>query len=561
MPSTVPSAPSATDLGAQGPVTMIGPDFPFPYDEHLRHPAGLGRVPAAKLGTEVAVIGAGLAGAVAAHELLKLGLRPVVYEADRIGGRLRSDRFAGHPEAFAEMGAMRFPPSATSFFHYVDACGLHTKAFPNPLTPAAGSTVVDLKGVSHYARGLEDLPPVFGEVADAWLGALEEGAQLGAMQEAIRNRDTAGMKRLWNPLVRALDDESFYGFLARSPHFARFSFREIFGQVGFGTGGWDTDFPNSMLEILRVVYTAADDDHVTIVEGSEELPRRLLALPARDGMSVRDLHAGGRLLPAVVQMARTGDGGTRIVDAGGGDRTYEAVVFTPQNWILLNRMRADERLFPPLVWTAMERTHYMEASKVFVLVDRPFWKDADPATGRQVMSMTLTDRMPRGSYLLETAAGDDGPGVVCLSYTWTDDAMKWLPLSVEDRVAVAMASLRQIYPHVDLSSRTIAPPLTVSWENESWFSGAFKANLPGQYRYQRRVFSHFMQDGLDPEHRGIFLAGDDVSWTAGWAEGAVQTALNAVWGVVHHLGGETHPDNPGPGDRFAELAPVELPED
>ena len=28
--------------------------------------------------------------------------------------------------------------------------------------------------------------------------------------------------------------------------------REVFGQVGFGTGGWDSDFPNSMLEILRV---------------------------------------------------------------------------------------------------------------------------------------------------------------------------------------------------------------------------------------------------------------------------------------------------------------------
>ena len=46
----------------------------------------------------------------------------------------------------------------------------------------------------------------------------------------------------------------------------------------------------------------------------------------------------------------------------------------------------------------------------------------------------------------------------------------------------------------------------------------------------------------------MFLAGDDVSWTAGWAEGAVQTALNAVWGVMHHFGGATHPDNPGPGD-------------
>ena len=61
----------------------------------------------------------------------------------------------------------------------------------------------------------------------------------------------------------------------------------------------------------------------------------------------------------------------------------------------------------------------------------------------------------------------------------------------------------------------------------------------------------------------IFLAGDDVSWTAGWAEGAVTTALNAVWGVMHQFGGSTAAENPGPGDvfvergslRFADLGP------
>jgi tryptophan 2-monooxygenase len=28
--------------------------------------------------------------------------------------------------------------------------------------------------------------------------------------------------------------------------------------------------------------------------------------------------------------------------------------------------------------------------------------------------------------------------------------------------------------------------------------------------------------------------------------------------VLHHFGGSTHPDNPGPGDLFDELAPVAL---
>jgi monoamine oxidase len=123
-----------------------------------------------------------------------------------------------------------------------------------------------------------------------------------------------------------------------------------------------------------------------------------------------------------------------------------------------------------------------------------------------------------------------------------------------------LQSLHEIYPTVDVRRHIIGDPVTVSWEAEPNFMGAFKANLPGHYRYQRRLFTHFMQDRLEPRFRGLFLAGDDVSWTAGWAEGAVQTALNAVWGVVRQFGGSTDPGNPGPGDVFDDIAPISLPD-
>ena len=99
----------------------------------------------------------------------------------------------------------------------------------------------------------------------------------------------------------------------------------------------------------------------------------------------------------------------------------------------------------------------------------------------------------------------------------------------------------------------------MSWENDRHFLGAFKGALPGHYRYNQRMYGHFMHRGSPPERRGIFLAGDDVSWTPGWAEGAVQTALNATWGVMAHLGGQTSKDNPGPGDLYPEIGPIELP--
>jgi tryptophan 2-monooxygenase len=530
---------------------MFGPDHPFAYDDWVSHPAGLGRIPPEHQQKEVAIVGGGLAGIVTAHELVKLGLKPVVYEADRIGGRLRTEPFDGVPGAIAEMGAMRFPPSSTTLNHYIEQANLQTRPFPNPLTPSTPSTVIDLKGQTHYARTIDDLPPIYREVAQAWDAALEQRAQLHEMQAAIRARDARAIKAIWDPIVARLDDVSFYGFLAAAEPFAPFSRREIFGQVGFGTGGWDTDFPNSMLEILRVVYTGADDEHRSIVGGSQQLPERLWA----DGPA--QLHPGGVPRPAVVEMYRTAEGIT-VHDASGDIRTFGALVFTAQGWMLLSRIRTDEALFPADVWTAIERTHYMQSSKTFVAVDRPFWKETDPATGRDVMSMTLTDRMPRGTYLLDD--GDDRPAVICLSYTWTDDSSKWLVLDAEERVEVALDSLRAIYPNVDVRRRIIANPITISWEREPWFMGAFKANLPGHYRYQRRLYTHFVQDDLAPAHRGVFLAGDDVSWTAGWAEGAVQTALNAVWGVTRHFGGATHPDNPGPGDDFETLAPVALPE-
>ncbi|RYE83594.1 MAG: hypothetical protein EOP19_13545, partial [Hyphomicrobiales bacterium] len=51
--------------------------------------------------------------------------------------------------------------------------GLATRPFPNPLTAAAGSTVVDLESEHFYAETLADLPPLFQEVAAAYADALE----------------------------------------------------------------------------------------------------------------------------------------------------------------------------------------------------------------------------------------------------------------------------------------------------------------------------------------------------------------------------------------------------
>lgn len=554
-----------TPRAGKPPVTLFGPDFPFAFDDWLAHPRGLGSIPASRHGEEVAIVGAGIAGLVAAYELMKLGLKPVVYEAARLGGRLRSEPFGGAPDIVADLGGMRFPVSGRAFYHYVDKLGLQTRPFPNPLTPAAGSTVIDLEGVSHYAEQLGDLPVIFREVARAWADALEEGAHFSGIQDAIRERDPVRLKALWNELVPRWDDRTFYDFVASSKSFSQLSFqhREIFGQVGFGTGGWDSDFSNSMLEILRVVLTNCEDEQRLIVGGAEQVPRGLWhRVPAHcahwpAGISLSRLHDGAPR-PGVRSIARTAGGKLAVTDFWGETREYPAVLTTCQSWLLTTQIECEEALFSQKMWMALDRTRYMQSSKTFVMVDRPFWKDKDPQTGRDVMSMTLTDRLTRGTYLFDN--GEGRPGVICLSYAWMSDAMKMLPHPVEKRVNLALGALKKIYPKVDIASHIIGNPVTVSWEADPNFLGAFKGALPGHYRYNHRMFSHFMQDDLPDAQRGIFIAGDDVSWTPAWVEGAVQTSLNAVWGIMRHFDGASHPGNPGPGDRYAELGPLSLPD-
>lgn len=550
-------------MHAQKPVTAFGPDFPFAYDDWLTHPAGLGALPETSHGKAVAVIGAGASGVIAAFELMKMGLRPILYESAKFGGRLRSEIFEGTEDVIAELGGMRFPVSSRAFYHYVDLLGLESRPFPNPLTATAGSTVIDLEGETHFARTLDDLPQIYHEVAAAYRAALEEHSDFAALTQAVRDRDVTRLKALWDPLVARWDERTFYDFVVSSQAFQGLSFRhrEVFGQVGFGTGGWDSDFPNSMLEILRVNLLELDDHQRWIVGGVENVLHRLWrkAAPCAhwpEGTTLAGLN-GGATLGRAVRIARNGAEGLTVTDQWGVARDYAAVLVTCQSHLLTTSVAVDEALFDQKLWMALDRTRYMQAAKTFVMVDRPFWTDPGP-DGRPLLSMTLTDRITRGTYFFDN--GPDKPAVICLSYSWMTDALKVLPHGAEKRVELALAALERIYPQVDIRSHIRGTPICVSWEADENFLGGFKGALPGHYRYNHRMYGHFIQKDMPQAQRGIFMAGDGVSWTPAWVEGAVQTALNAVWGIMTHLGGSSPAQNPGPGDLWDRIGPVRLPD-
>ena len=156
--------------------------------------------------------------------------------------------------------------------------------FPIRLSPATPSTVIDLEGKTIYVEKLDDLPPMFQEIGEAWAKALEEGAGFAAIQEAIRARDVTTLKDIWNRLIPIWDDRSFYDFVATSYAFAEPALSVSRGfrpgrlrhrRLGFGLSQFDARNP------ARRASPNCDENQRYIVGGVEQVPRGLWKLTSR----------------------------------------------------------------------------------------------------------------------------------------------------------------------------------------------------------------------------------------------------------------------------------------
>ena len=603
--SAIPSRSQGAQRLLNNNVTALIPDFPFHYAWYLLRAAmlkqPLGRVPEEQLGAQVLIVGAGVSGLVAAYEAMRMGLHPIVVEASgRIGGRLYShvvgDRNDPQNRVICELGAMRFPKSGKALMHYFDKVGMSTNSadFPNPGSPAAPSTVVDYKNEQTYYER-DNLPDKYRRIEDMFFDdflaqdPIRFADMEAAMSEGQVNQDE--IKAIWNTILReGWDGLSFYAAMVEQAKWSREDI-DLFGQIGFGTGGWNTDYPNCFLEVLRVLYTGLDTNHTLMYDGSSELPQRLWSgTPASFGdalvhwpadttvESLTRREIADPLNQEVRQIIRLKNGTFDVYlhdNKLDSDtlRNFKSVVYTPHVRILdkfrymdgKERFTSMNNLLPQATWEAVMYTHYMQSAKIFATTRRPFWNDVEDS--RYKMSVTLSDRLTRGTYLLDYGPGNGvnkGSGMF-LSYTWNDDSLKFLgdrSAPLPSHVQLCTTLLDTVYANTQLNLAAefgmVDPFVEINWEDEPFYLCAFKMNLPGQYEYQRLLFSQFMSGVKEGEPDGFILSGDDISWTGGWAEGAVTTALNAVNKLAVTFGGGAFENNPGPIDQWDALQPLQL---
>jgi tryptophan 2-monooxygenase len=257
----------------------------------------------------VAIVGAGPAGMVAAYELLRAGVVPVVFEATgRIGGRNWTRYFTDRGEptnVIAEMGAMRMPTSNKVFWHYADLFGMQTGPFPDP--GKVPTTLCYANATYPWTPGSPP-PGPFGRLQadlDGFVAPL-----LAGVWTPWRRRDWDGVRRAWQGYIDRYANISFYQALkAGIPHWTTGDFN-AFGALGIGSGGFGPLYEINFLELLRILVNQWEVDQRLLQSGVgrlfEGLHTRTVALP--DGRRASLQGLGAVLLNAPVSGLESGPG-------------------------------------------------------------------------------------------------------------------------------------------------------------------------------------------------------------------------------------------------------------
>ncbi len=506
------------------------PEDPFDYLTLVKQANGIGDV-GNNVGNKVAIIGAGCCGLIAAHELMRIGLNPVVYEATgRIGGRTYTHRFEKDPKAFAEVGAMRIPITHELLFYYLHKWNIKYKPFPNPIIV---DTMLYINGQKFFVPKGGELPEPVKQVLNKWSTLVDP------IKAEMKKADSSPFERTvqWGYYVNKYKNKSLFEVLHEEGWTREET--DLFGNVGIGTGGLDSLYQTCFLEMLRVVLHKDEENQQLIIGGTNQIADNFWSQEVDcvnwGRMSVERIN-GGKTRPAVKEINTSNDIRNKIAikDVDGIVDEYDAVIITCSLRALELTIKINYPTFTDDVWTSLYDLHMVASQKLFVLTKTAFWKEQPDFK----LYTTITDKATRQTYFFDASdfGQDTSSGVICLSYCWEDSAVKFSALTPEQRVELCLDVLEEIYGQKvrQMLSEQIIETFAWSWEKSHGYYGAYRMSYPGQYSHQWILYNQMKGK---PLNNGVYLAGEALSWLglSGWIEGALQTGLSASLSVIDRI--------------------------
>ncbi|MFJ7418997.1 flavin monoamine oxidase family protein [Streptomyces uncialis] len=501
---------------------------PYPPLSTLpRPPASAGHPPPGP--KRITVIGAGIAGLIAAHELERLGHRVQVLEAGLApGGRVRTHGFSGRAHGpLVELGAMRIPASHHLTMQWIDRLRLSDRVrqfrtlFSDDAsylaTPAGHVRVRDASPVlvEEFRRSLPPGPDHRPEtlLCAAWLAASVHAVAPGTFGRGLHTDLPVELLGL----LAGIDVRPYLVGGAAT----RIDLNRFFAHhQGFAAHGRFRYFFDD-------VVTETSSALFRLDGGMDQIPRRLVAQlrgPVRWGRRVVGLHARP-------------DGVTVDTRHGLSTERFDCpYVLCTLPFSVLRRM--------PLTGVGADKTavvndmQYWPATKIALHCREAFWENDGISGGG-----SFTGGLTRQTYYPPVESDPRLGAALLASYTIGPDAEALSEVPKDKRVATVLGELKPMHPEL-ASPGMVLDARSQVWGEDPLSMGAASVRWskdPDTAEEERRLAA--------APQGALFFAGEHCSSTPAWIEGAIESGLTAAREIHGHV-----PLNRGataPGHRVA----------
>ncbi len=442
---------------------------------------------------KVIIVGAGMAGLVAASELLHAGHDPFILEAQhRVGGRVQTLREPFTSGLYAEAGAMRVPQSHTLTLAYIEKFKLKL----NPFTMNNRNAFYYVGNQRHRIDEAHIDPDCLGFEINENEHHKSPGQMWAEAIKPITDKLEAKGDAAWPEIFAEYDKYSTRQFLQNN-NWSEGAI-EMFGLLENQESRMEASFLEALLASVGHVF----EDMWQIEGGSDRLPYAFLPELRRRIRFGANMVAIDQSEDSVTVHYQTPGGRFQVT----GDYAIITIPFSVLRHVEILKpfSRGKQR--------AIRQLRYDASTKVFFQCRRRFWEEDDGIFG----GGSVTDLAIRNIYYAEHGR-EFKRGIMIASYTWADDAHRWGSLTPNQRIAQALENVAQIHPQINEEFEVGASKV---WHEDEFACGAFALFNPGQ---QTVLHEHI----IAPEGR-IHFAGEHTAILHRWIQSAIETGLRAA---------------------------------